>query len=53
VKGGDYTKESLPEAPMVERMAGEVVILPLVSDSSTSSIVERIKEGSGAKQRRR
>ena len=53
VKGGDYTKESLPETPMVERMAGEVVILPLVKDSSTSGIVARIREGSGAKFRRR
>ncbi|HEX2089452.1 MAG TPA: D-glycero-beta-D-manno-heptose 1-phosphate adenylyltransferase [Actinomycetota bacterium] len=53
VKGGDYSKESLPETPMVERLAGEVVILPLISDSSTSGIVERIRAGSGAKQRRR
>ena len=53
VKGGNYTKESLPETQMVERLAGEVVILPLISDSSTSSIVERIRNGSGTKQRRR
>ncbi|MDP8956698.1 MAG: D-glycero-beta-D-manno-heptose 1-phosphate adenylyltransferase [Actinomycetota bacterium] len=53
VKGGNYTKESLPEAQMVERLAGEVVILPLVADFSTSGIVERIRAGSETKHRRR
>ena len=53
VKGGDHTKESLPESAFVERLAGEVVILTLNSDSSMSGIVERIREGSTANQRRR
>jgi hypothetical protein len=46
------SKQSLIGA-VVERMAGEVVILPLIRDSSTSYIVVRIREGSRAKHRRR
>lgn len=48
VKGGDYTTDPdgrgtlLPEAPTVERIGGEVRILPLESGHSTSAIEERI-----------
>lgn len=41
-KGGDYTKESLPEAPLVEELGGEVVLLPLLPDRSTTLILNRI-----------
>jgi D-beta-D-heptose 7-phosphate kinase/D-beta-D-heptose 1-phosphate adenosyltransferase len=44
VKGGDYTRESLPEAGTVERLGGEVHILPFVADRSTSNIIERIRQ---------
>jgi D-beta-D-heptose 7-phosphate kinase / D-beta-D-heptose 1-phosphate adenosyltransferase len=43
VKGGDYTKERLPEAPVVEALGGTVRILPFLDNRSTSAIIERIK----------
>ncbi len=42
VKGGDYTKETLPEASLVEHLGGVVQILPFVENRSTTSIIERI-----------
>ena len=42
VKGGDYTKETLPEALVVEQLGGAVQILPFVENRSTTSIIERI-----------
>ncbi|QHS63837.1 D-glycero-beta-D-manno-heptose 1-phosphate adenylyltransferase [Chitinophaga agri] len=41
-KGGDYSRESLPEAAAVEEYGGEVVLLPLVPDRSTTLIIKRI-----------
>ena len=46
VKGGDYTLDMLPEAPLVERLGGRVQILPYVEDRSTTAIVERIRANS-------
>jgi D-beta-D-heptose 7-phosphate kinase / D-beta-D-heptose 1-phosphate adenosyltransferase len=43
VKGGDYTRETLPEASLVEALGGEVYLMPYVSDRSTSGIIERIR----------
>lgn len=43
VKGGDYTRESLPEARVVEEHGGEVHILPYLEDRSTTGIIERIR----------
>jgi D-beta-D-heptose 7-phosphate kinase / D-beta-D-heptose 1-phosphate adenosyltransferase len=43
VKGGDYTRQSLPEASLVEAMGGRVVILPYICNHSTTRIVERIR----------
>jgi len=45
VKGGDYTRERLPEAVVVESQGGEVRILPYLRDRSTSSIIERVRAG--------
>jgi D-beta-D-heptose 7-phosphate kinase/D-beta-D-heptose 1-phosphate adenosyltransferase len=42
-KGGDYTKDELPEARVVEDLGGVVHILPLVEDRSTSAIIERVR----------
>lgn len=42
VKGGDYNRESLPEAAIVEKLGGEVILLPLVKGRSTSLIIRRI-----------
>jgi len=46
VKGGDYTRERLPEAEVVERLGGRVEILPLVRDRSTTNILSRIRAAS-------
>lgn len=42
VKGGDYTLQNLPEAPLVKSYGGEVVILPYREGRSTSQIIELI-----------
>jgi D-beta-D-heptose 7-phosphate kinase/D-beta-D-heptose 1-phosphate adenosyltransferase len=47
VKGGDYTRERLPEAAVVEACGGEVRILPFLADRSTTHIIERIRGDSG------
>jgi D-beta-D-heptose 7-phosphate kinase/D-beta-D-heptose 1-phosphate adenosyltransferase len=43
VKGGDYSRASLPEADLVERLGGAVQILPLVDDRSTTGIIDRAR----------
>ncbi len=43
VKGGDYTRETLPEAPVVEELGGRVEILPYIEDRSTTGLIERIR----------
>jgi D-beta-D-heptose 7-phosphate kinase / D-beta-D-heptose 1-phosphate adenosyltransferase len=43
VKGGDYTSQMLPEAPLVEQLGGTVRILPYVEDRSTTGILARIR----------
>jgi D-beta-D-heptose 7-phosphate kinase/D-beta-D-heptose 1-phosphate adenosyltransferase len=43
VKGGDYTPDMLPEAPVMADLGGEVRILPYVEDRSTTGIIERIR----------
>jgi D-beta-D-heptose 7-phosphate kinase/D-beta-D-heptose 1-phosphate adenosyltransferase len=47
VKGGDYTRERLPEAEVVEGYGGEVRILPFVDARSTTNIIERIRAAYG------
>jgi D-beta-D-heptose 7-phosphate kinase / D-beta-D-heptose 1-phosphate adenosyltransferase len=47
VKGGDYRRETLPEAPLVERLGGSVRILPFTDDRSTSGVIERVREAYG------
>ena len=44
-KGGDYTKETLPEAAIVESVGGKIVFVPLVPDHSTTLIIRRINNG--------
>ena len=43
-KGGDYTLETLPEAPVVKRLGGEVKLLDFLEDRSTSGIIDRIRQ---------
>jgi D-beta-D-heptose 7-phosphate kinase/D-beta-D-heptose 1-phosphate adenosyltransferase len=44
VKGGDYSRERLPEAAQVERLGGTLHFLPY-EDESTTSIIDRIRTG--------
>jgi rfaE bifunctional protein nucleotidyltransferase chain/domain len=39
VKGGDYLADELPEADLVRRQGGEVVILPTVTGYSSSNLI--------------
>ena len=39
VKGGDYTEAELPEADVVRRNGGEVVLLPTVAGYSSSNLI--------------
>lgn len=41
-KGGDYTRETLPEAAIVEELGGRIEFVPLVPDHSTTQIIRRI-----------
>ena len=43
VKGGDYTREMLPETALVERLGGTVVTLGWVDDSATDALLGRIR----------
>jgi rfaE bifunctional protein nucleotidyltransferase chain/domain len=42
VKGGDYTKSSLPEAPVVQAYGGQIELVKVEIPTSTSAIIERI-----------
>ena len=42
VKGGDYDAETLPETPVVREGGGEVVIVPLIEDLSTTRALEKL-----------
>src|SRR5581483_8219999 len=53
VKGGDYTRERLVEAPLVQSLGGAVHILPYVEDRSTTSIIARIRDGDRPPRRAR
>lgn len=48
VKGGDYTRETLPEAPLVESLGGEVRLLTYLGDFSTTGLIERVRKLSAA-----
>jgi D-beta-D-heptose 7-phosphate kinase/D-beta-D-heptose 1-phosphate adenosyltransferase len=41
-KGGDYTKDKLPEAEIVESLGGEIVFLPYLPDHSTTGIINKV-----------
>jgi len=42
VKGGDYRAGDLPEAPVVRKHGGQIVIMPLVEGRSTTNLIEKI-----------
>ncbi len=47
VKGGDYSKSMLPEAPLVRELGGRVEIMPYVMNRSTTQIINRIRQEDG------
>ncbi|MBN1293290.1 MAG: D-glycero-beta-D-manno-heptose 1-phosphate adenylyltransferase [Candidatus Latescibacteria bacterium] len=44
VKGADYSRDEVVGHDIVESYGGKVVLLPLLENTSTSSIINRIKE---------
>lgn len=42
-KGGDYTRETLPETELVEGLGGVVKILPYVENRSTTRLIDQIR----------
>nr|WP_243146862.1 D-glycero-beta-D-manno-heptose 1-phosphate adenylyltransferase [Scytonema sp. UIC 10036] len=42
VKGGDYTIETLPEAPVIQQFGGIVKLLPFLENRSTTQIIKKI-----------
>ena len=45
VKGGDYTRDQVVGADLVERLGGQVILVELVPGHSTSAMVERSRAG--------
>lgn len=45
VKGGDWKEEDLPEAKIVRGYGGEVQIIPITWETSTTKIIDRIRGG--------
>ena len=42
IKGGDYREEDLPEADVVRKHGGRVIILPLVPGKSSTNVIQRV-----------
>jgi D-beta-D-heptose 7-phosphate kinase / D-beta-D-heptose 1-phosphate adenosyltransferase len=47
VKGGDYTRETLPEAEVVEQYGGELKLVDYIPNHSTTGVIEKIRGKSG------
>ncbi len=46
VKGGDYTEATIVGAPEVRARGGDVIVVPLTPEQSTTSIIERVRDRS-------
>ena len=42
VKGGEYNVDILPEAKVVKKYGGEIVLVPMIPDLSTTKIIEKL-----------
>lgn len=42
-KGGDYSRNTLPETPLIEELGGIVQILPYMGDRSTTNLIQQIR----------
>ncbi|HEV3230940.1 MAG TPA: adenylyltransferase/cytidyltransferase family protein [Candidatus Dormibacteraeota bacterium] len=47
VKGGDYSPETLPEAPTAAELGADIRLLSFVPGYSTSGLIKRIRDGEG------
>lgn len=45
VKGGDYTKDSLPEAKTIDKIGADVAFINFIDGYSTTKIIEKISIG--------
>ena len=45
IKGGDYTRDTIVGADLVEARGGEVVVVPIVPGHSTTSTIARSRNG--------
>jgi D-beta-D-heptose 7-phosphate kinase / D-beta-D-heptose 1-phosphate adenosyltransferase len=43
VKGGDYSRDTLPEVDLIDELGGEVRILPYVDNRSTTRLIDQIR----------
>ena len=43
VKGGEYNLDILPEAQVVKKYGGEIVLIPMIPNSSTTSLLDKIE----------
>jgi len=44
VKGGNYTETSIPEAPLLKKLACTVKIVPYIEEHSTTQIINKIRD---------
>lgn len=44
VKGGDYTRDTIVGADLVESTGGRVVVIPLVEGRSTTDVINRVRK---------
>jgi len=44
VKGGDYTRDTIVGAEIVETAGGRVVVIPLVEGRSTTDVINRVRK---------
>jgi D-beta-D-heptose 7-phosphate kinase/D-beta-D-heptose 1-phosphate adenosyltransferase len=49
VKGGDYTRDTVVGADIVERHGGVVRIVPLVEGKSTTATIARMQSGASTR----
>ncbi|MBI4895951.1 MAG: HAD-IIIA family hydrolase [Candidatus Aenigmarchaeota archaeon] len=44
IKAGDYTANKLSSAPIVEKYGGKTIVVPIIEDTSTTKIIQKIVE---------
>lgn len=44
VKGGNYTEDSIPEAPLLKKIGCAVKIVPYMEERSTTHIIDKIRD---------